>query len=350
MKIYKTHGLSIVEFMVAIGIGLFLVATFLGVYLTQTQTYRTSMGQAATQTAENIINEMVTPVIRGAGYTGCATVAQSLSNLNNGSALPLSNLNIMPAFVMGYNANSNLIQFNAANETTAGRWTPSLDAGLVGNVEAGSDVLVILSAVPSTAPIGVTTISPTSSSLIIQDASTVRSGQYAAVSDCLKTSIFKVTGVSGNTITHATGGAMSNSDSILTVSFPVGSQYVPMQQEAYFVGQGTGGQSALKKAIFDGTTWIVEPLIPGVDMMHVVYGIGSNGSITQYVGAQSVTNWSQVYAIRLSFLIAGPIGSGSQSATNPNTFTMLGNTVILPRDNRLRHPYEITVYLRNALL
>ncbi len=215
------------------------------------------------------------------------------------------------------------------------------------NVQATSDVLVVLGGALGAQPIAVTTISAGSTSLVLQNASGVASGQFAAVSDCSKTSIFKITSVAGTTVNHASGaGALANATNALSVSYPVGSQFVLLTQTAFFVARDAGGQSALVRATLnqDGT-WTMQSLIPGVDTMQVRYGIGSNGVPTQYVPASSVTNWGEVYSVRLGFLIAGQQGSSSVS---PTQYTVQGATITVPSDNRLRHVYEMTINMRNS--
>lgn len=347
---FKQQGMSLIELMISIVIGLFLVSTFLGVYLAQNQTYRTGIGQGAIQNIDNALNEMLGSVIRGAGFGGCASITKALSNLNAGTSLPLGAINTTPAMVMGYyDANTTLTAFNAPNATAASLWTPALDSGLVGSAQPGSDVITILSAVPGSSPIGITSIPSGSNAFTVQNATGITSGQFGAVSDCAKTTIFRITSVSGTSISHTSGGAYGNISDTFALTYPVGAQFIPIVQTAYFVGFGQGGQSALMMGTFNGTSWTVQPLIPGVDMMHILYGIGNNGTVNQYVPASSVTNWGQVYTVWLGFLVEGQAGSGSGSSTNQTRFTLLNTSYTVPADNRLRHVYEMTIYLRNAL-
>jgi len=345
------RGLSIVEFMIAIAIGLFLIGSLLAVFLAQTQTYTTTASQGFTQNAENAISAMITPYIRGAGFAGCATTIYALSNLNAGTSAPLSLINTTPSMVMGYQANTTTIaQHNAANSATGSGWLPTLDSTLVGNVEPTSDVLVLLGPIPGSYPTGVTTYSSSSSSFTVQSASGVSAGQFGSISDCAKASIFLTTSVSGTTITHVSGsGTFTNAASDLAVNYPIGAQFIPMQQTAFFVGQGLGNESSLMIATLNGSSWTVSPLIPGVDTMKVLYGIGSNGVPTQYVSAGSVTNWGEIYAIRIGFLIEGQSGSGNYSNANPTQFTILGQTITVPADNRLRHVFELGANVRNTI-
>lgn len=351
MKRKNQQGFSIVELMIATGIGFLLSLAVLQIYLGQTQIYKAANSQDLIQSTENAISNLVTPILRSAGFIGCSSVSTALSNLNPGGPNPLGSLGTTPTLLTGYSGGtaSLTITNNPANSNTAGDWIPSLDSTLVGNVQKGSDVIVVLGSVPGNAPVSITTIDNGSSSMTLQNTTgmTITSGQYGAVSDCTKTTVFQITGVSGSTITHAAGGGtLQNITSAFPVNYLVGSQFVLLQQTAFFVGQSQGGQSALMRATYSGGAWTIQPLVPGVEIMKVQYGIGSDGTISQYVPASSVTNWAQVYAVRLGFLIAGQPGSGTNSTA---TFNVLDTQMSVPADNRLRHVFEITVHLRNAV-
>jgi type IV pilus assembly protein PilW len=347
----RQQGFSLIELMVATIIGLLLSYAVMEVYVAQVQIYKTTNSQDLIQNTENAIANLVTPVIRSAGFVGCAAVGTVVSNLNGGGSNPLGSLNTIPSMITGYNGgtNINITQDNAANDTNADDWTPTLDSTLVGNVIKTSDVLVVLGAPPGSYPAGVTTIDTGSDSLTVQGTAgmTLNAGQFAAVSDCVKTSIFQITAVTGTTISHVAGsGSYGNVSDTFTMNYQIGSQFIPLQQTAFFVGQGQGGQSALMRAVLSAGAWTIQPLVPGVDVMKVQYGIGSNGAVSQYVTADAVTNWAAVYSIRLGFLIEGQIASGT---LNTSQYTVLGATVTVPADNRLRHIYEITINLRNAI-
>lgn len=345
------YGFSLVEIMIGLTLGIILTIAVIGVFLAQKNTYRTNTSQAVIQNTENAIAALVTPTIRMAGFCGCSNVINALSNLNAGGPPPLGALGTTPSFIMGYGltagANVTMTQTNAANTANAANWTPNLDASLVGQVEGTSDVLVVFGGTPGSIPIGVTTFTPGSTSFVLQNANGVSAGQFGALSDCAKASVFQITSVAGTTVAHASGGgALSNATDALAVSYPVGAQFINMTQTAFFVAYDVGGQSSLMRATLnpDGT-WTTQALAPGVDTMRVLYGIGSSGIPQQYVQASAVTDWSQVYAIKLGFLLEGQLGSATLP---PTTYTVLGSTITVPADNRLRHVYEITINVRNA--
>lgn len=347
MNNHSQQGFSLIEIMIAISISLLLSLAVIGVYMAQTQIYKTSTSQSMIQSGNNVIANIVSSFIRGAGFMGCSTIGSAMSNLNSGGPNPLGSINTTPSMLQGYNGGSSSITLtaNAANSGSAGDWSPALDASLVGMVEKGSDVLIILGANPSASPIGITNNASGSSFNVVSTTGIV-AGQYGVISDCSKTVLFRITAVTPTTITHASGaGALNNTTSSFPVGFPIGSQFMPMEQNAFFVAQGQGGQSTLMRATLNGTAWTVQPLVPGVDVMKVQYGIGANGVVTQYVPANAVTNWSQVYSVRLGFLIEGQAASG---ISNNTQFNVLDTVVTVPADNRIRHVFEMTIYLRNS--
>jgi len=345
------YGFSLVEIMIGLTLGMILSIAVIGVYLAQKNIYRTNTSQAVIQDTESAIAALVIPTIRMAGFSGCSNVVNALSNLNAGGPPPLGTLSTTPSFIMGYGMNPGttvtITQNNAANTANAANWTPNLDASLVGNVEGTSDVLVVLGGSPGSVPIGVTTFTPGSASFVLQNTTGVAASQFAALSDCSKASIFQITSVAGTTVAHASGGgALSNATDALAVNYPLGAQFINMSQTAFFVAYDAGGQSSLVRATLkpDGT-WATQALAPGVDTMHVLYGIGSNGIPQQYVQASAVTDWSEVYAIKLGFLLEGQLGSATLP---PTKYTVLDSTINVPADNRLRHVYQITINLRNS--
>lgn len=358
-SLYLQRGYTLLELMVAMTIGIFLVGAVIVVYSVQSQVYKGTNAQASIQDAENAIAALMTPVVRAAGFDGCSTITAAVSNLNGGAPNPLGALATTPAMIIGYDyANTGgaattltITADNTANDTTASNWSPALDSALVGNVLPGSDVLVILGAAPGSHPVGVTGSVTGSNSISLSDTSGFSVGDFAAVSDCLKSSVFKVTSITPTTLVHDVGsGTTDNATAALSLNYPVGAQATPLRQTAFFVGHGAGGQSALMRATLVGSVWNAEQLVPGVETMQVLYGIGAaappDGLVTQYVPASAVADWTLVYSIRLAFLLEGRVGSGAGAPASAPL--LLGTTVTPPADTILRHVYEMTISLRNS--
>jgi len=215
----------------------------------------------------------------------------------------------------------------------------------------GSDVLVVLGAAPGVLPVAATAAAATADdSVTVADTSGFVAGAVVAISDCLKSSVFVARTVTSAThqIAHTAGGAgIANAVDTLPVAYAAGAQLVPLQQTAFFVSLDTiSGSSVLVRATYVGGLWNVQSLVPGIETLQVLYGIGAGGAITQYVPADAVTDWTSVYSVRLAFLIEGDAGSAGLGSVP--TFDVLGTIVTPPVDTRQRHVYEMTVALRNA--
>jgi type IV pilus assembly protein PilW len=347
------RGFSLIELMVATALGLVVAYAVLQIYLAQTNIYKASNSQDLILNTSNAVTNLVTPTLRSAGFFGCSSISTAITNLNAGGPDPLGSFTLVPSMIAGYSGGASsftLTQVNPANDTNASHWSPTLPSTLLGQVEQGNDVIVVLGAAPYSRPTPITLIDASSSSFTLQslNGNSIAAGQYGAVSDCVKSVLFQITSATSTIITHASGaGTLQNASSTFPVNFQVGSQFMPLQQTAFFVGQGHGGQSSLMRGVLNGSTWTIEPIVPGIEVMKIQYGIGANGVVTQYVAASAVTNWAQVYAVRLGFLISGQQGSGVFSTTS---YTVLNTPVVVPNDGRLRHVFEITVNFRNALL
>lgn len=378
----QTRGFTLVELMIAIAIGLVLLAGIATVFIAQRQIYSTASAQASIQNSENAIAAMVTPSIRSAGFAGCGAFAHGGTIITSSGGLPYN----FSAPVLGYDASGSgsggsvtLASLNAANNTSTGGWSPALDSSLAGLVEQGSDVIAMGGELPGTIPVGVTNIVGNSGQLTIQSqpfpspsTATVQPGMIGAVSDCAKSTFFVIFSQAGanslNLIIHHDqgSGTGSNKQADFVPNYPLGTQFVLMQQEVFYVGQSAGGQSALYGAVMMCGSWqslavlstgcaknstpvAPQPLVPGVDNLQVLYGFGPGGVTQQWVPASLITDWTQVNAVRMGFLIEGPIGSAA-FGSNPTAWSVLGTTVNIPRDTRLRHVYVMTMSIRNATL
>src|SRR6476646_1459019 len=100
----RTGGFSLIELMVALGLGLFLAGAIISVYLVQSRMVKSSTSQAGLQNAENAIAALMTPVVRSTGFNGCSTLSQAVSNLVAGGPALLGTLGTTPRFLIGYEA------------------------------------------------------------------------------------------------------------------------------------------------------------------------------------------------------------------------------------------------------
>ena len=355
----RTAGFGLIELMIAMALGLLVLAGVLVIFLAQRQVYQNAISQGLIQDADNALSAIITPVVRGAGFTGCGAIGNGV--VKSYVTAPLTSLTFdTSSAVHGFQAvavPSPLVD-GAPNDTATGDWMPTLDGSFVtaGGVAKGSDVLELIGAQPGTAPTA-SPMNPIVSPIKVNDATGFTAPQMVAISDCGKSSVFQITAASITAASSASGLLTYASGPNSTPPYPAGSQLIPIQQTAFFVAKGHAGQSALFEGVMTipsgGTTagakWSVSEMVPGVSNMQVLYGVGVNGQNTQYVDASAVTNWSAVTSAKLGFLIEGNQAS-STAATNQTAFTLFNTAINVPADSRLRHTFYMTVNFRNATL
>ncbi|MGH8191067.1 MAG: PilW family protein [Rhodanobacteraceae bacterium] len=364
----RNGGYTLVELMIAMTLGLIVVAGIITVFTALQQVYGTALSQARVQNAGNAISAIISPAIRGAGFGGCGRLIPTSLNIASTQQAVVNNYGLA---VQGYDYNGTagtgtyaITADDAANDANVSDWAPALDASFVPSVipEPGSDVLVVSGEMPGTAPAGVNGITAGADAFTVTDnqlsnvVATLNGEGLpapAALSDCGKAVVFMATAVTGSgagvVITHETP---ANISATFQPDFAPGVQFVPLQQAVFYVAKSAGGQSALYKAIYVGGAWVATPIVPGVENMQVMYGVTdpTTGTI-QWLPASAVAaanNWPNVTAVRMAFLIEG--GLGSNRFASQAAFDVLGTMVAVPADTRLRHVYRLTVNLRNVSL
>lgn len=96
------------------------------------------------------------------------------------------------------------------------------------------------------------------------------------------------------------------------------------------------------------TAKVSQPLIEGVENMQILYGIGNATSVTQYVKAGDVADWTKVRSIKFAILAAS--SADTAGLVNSKTYVLLDKSVTAPgTDKRPRQVYTDIVALRNYL-
>jgi len=102
-----------------------------------------------------------------------------------------------------------------------------------------------------------------------------------------------------------------------------------------------------------------QPLVRGVETFQVMYGVDTDADSipNRWVSAQDVSNWMQVRALRVGFVLRGAVGSAQIRATQTlyplgeaftNSSTESGMVFVAPADGRLRRAFATTFMIRNS--
>lgn len=361
---YRQTGLSLIELMIAMVVGLILIAGVLSIFITSRQGYGTNSAVATVQENGRFALDFIRNDARMSGYMGCTTTARTNTILN-----PVGQLYnfLLPIYGFEYNGTDPSTATSAApfvitNETPTaialggGQWTPVADATLPLNAIPGSDALVLYTAVGG--PVYVT--APTAGGLItVNNSAPFFADQLAVITDCLRSTVFQISTVSPTTLTVGSGSppGPGNSQTFFSVGYGVGAQVLSADAIIYYIGQGADRLPALYRVdvLPNGSLGTPEEMVPGVENMQVLYGVDTTGVLgtpNAYLDAAEVDAagfWPDVLSVQVGLLVE----SGLQAVTQPTaaqSFNILDSYIQVPLDTRLRHVFTATIYLRNAPL
>lgn len=89
-------------------------------------------------------------------------------------------------------------------------------------------------------------------------------------------------------------------------------------------------------------------LVDGVDAMQIKYGVKNNDGNIQYLNASQVNDGDKISSVKVALLVSdGMSGSGGLDSSTRN-YNLLGAGQIALTDNKKRYVYTTTVYLNNS--
>lgn len=346
-------GLSLVELMIALLLGVILTLGATQVYLGTSQTYRLTDAIAHTQENVRFATSMVQRDVRGAGGLGCLQDTSDVTiKLQGTRVVPLGD------GILGWEASGTGIgdEHGAEDELAADAsgWSEGAGTGvfppeLTGEVVGGTDILIVNSI--ETLPVEVTGSS--SGRIDIDDDSGIPQGRIilAVTDDCSAGELFqKANTATANSITIAGSGFdPGNSPSTFALSYAGGAKVAAHSTVAYYIGIGASGAPALFRQRLDTEPEGPQEMVEGVESMQVLYGV-STGTMKRadtYVTADNVGNWQDVVSVRVAFLARSNDGANSENVTR--TFNLLGTEVTSENDRRARLVAVSTIGIRNRL-
>lgn len=333
-SIYKQAGLSLVELMISITLGLVLMAGVVQMFVSSKTVFSTQQSLSRIQETGRLAIEFLSKDIRMAGFYGCFRPNPSI----NGKALQNSTLNISGLHgnfaqgIQGYQAEGSL---TAAERTYIGK-----------TLKASTNVLVLRSA--SATPRIINAVN-TPLTLFVHSTQSIQDGCVdglcingaAVVSDCFRARLFQVSALSsaGNTLTvsHADSWAVATDPS---VSFTSG-EVLPMNTTTYFVSTGASGAPSLWQKV-NGN--LALEVLEGVEDVRYRYATSQN---TTYRLAQAITaaEWADVTSVRVEVLVRSMENNVVPEA-QPYTFDGVSVT-LAANDRYMRQVFTATVALRS---
>jgi type IV pilus assembly protein PilW len=342
---HKQQGMTLIEIMISLLIGIFLIGGILQVFTHTRQTYRMQENLSRMQENGRFAMDFLAKDIRMAGYQGCASIRHITPNVIIDISNP--NPNPTPPSLMG-----GLNSVITGTNTVAANWSASA-CGVSNDCIANTDALAIHKGGSCGGGL-VGNLGVVNANIQINAINTCNISAYdiLIISDCSSADIFVATSASAGagiqTIAHATNQNTSNN-----LSKPYGddAEIYISQTLSYFIRVGANGQPALWRLDNNspaptGTNPV--ELIEGIENMQILYGedTSADGTPNYYVPAGTAgLDMDQVVSIRISLLVRS---MDDNLTLVPRAYTYNGATTT-PTDRRLRRVFSSTIAVRNRL-
>lgn len=348
----KQQGLSLIELMIAITLGLILITGVLQVFMSSKTVYTTQQALSRIQETGRLAVDFLARDIRMAGYMGCASRSSEMkvSNmLNNKTSYQYD----FTTAIKGYTA-ANL----PANH------------GLSPLPKANTDFFVLRGAYGSGVEVNknnmsgqlFATLTGTEAGACSDGSNRVSGicrGDILVVTDCTKARVFQATnvtssGTDANVVHSGAGYTPGNADSSWggnsgndDEKFKPGSEILAASNITYFIATGTSGRPSL----WQNTNGVNLELLEGVEDMSVRYGVDSNEDYVpdNYLSAGQIINaadWEKVVSLRVELLVAS-IDDGVLPEMQTYSFDGEDDVTPDPTDRRLRQVFSTTVGIRS---
>ena len=372
----KTNaGLSLIELLIAMVLGLTLAAGVIQIYVGSTTTERDQEARLRMQENGRFALNFLSNELRMAGYLGCFGSMEGLS-ANDTLDHPV-NSTMQPGYgIQGWEA-AGTAPGDVANSTlnvalvasTNAEWTGSDFPGFnIPTVQAvpNSDILRLWGGVGNAAIVDSITPGATPSFTTTTNAG-IEDDDFLIISDCEQVDFVQAcdavdVGVI-TTVSLGTGCPMGNVASP-TISSVAPAEVMRLEGSLFYVGKrgdDANNVPTLFRATLDtnGTIATPEELVEGVESMQLLYGVNTDqdirATIDAWVTADNVFDWDEVIAVRINLLMMSP-----EDGTVPTPQAYIFNGVTydgtgggngaLPQDERVRRIFQTTISLRNRAL
>ncbi len=310
------RGLSLVELLIAMTLGVLLAVALVQSYLASRGVFGMQDSVSRLQEGGRFALGYVSEDVRMAGFVGCPSIDR--------------------VFFFSDHASSGF------DSDTIIRSQNNVAAGNARGAIPGSDVLIIRKAVGEGRPVMAASGSGDDAELQVGGGAAVAEGTLLIVSNCISTDIFSTVGNSSTSGTPPTTTVTANR---LTDTYGIDAEVFGYEVIEYFVadtGRGT-------RALFVDRSGDVQELVEGVENLQIEFGLDSSGNdraADSYDAAP--TNWNQVVSVRINMLLQSNSDTViPSSGEQAQSIQFMGNDVVA--DGRLRQVFSSTVAIRNRL-
>lgn len=326
----RQQGLTLIEILIALVLGTFLLAGVIQIFQNSQKTNRMLEGISRLQENSRFAMDFVSTDIRNSDYLGC---------LRSGVTSLTNNLTALPSTDPDYDPN---IDFDGSNGISG--TNGAVGANLALDVP---DSITLRGAFYLGIDVVVPYMVNTSANIKVSSSDGIKLHDIVLVSDCTSADIFEITtdptiGGGAEVVVHNGGNVAvgpGNTSQMLSKTYAGDASIYRFSTVNYFIQNG----ELFRQIDTNAATALIE----GIENMQILYGEDTDGNNTPnyYVPANSVVSMNQVVSIRVSIL-AVSLNDNLTPQSIPFTFNGATTT---PADRRLRHVVSSTIAVRNRL-
>ncbi|MEE4305164.1 MAG: PilW family protein [Wenzhouxiangella sp.] len=374
----KASGFSLIELMIAMVLGLLVLAAVIQLFLGSKATYTSNEALARVQENGRFSLELLKREFRDSSSRGfCAARLAVQNHLDTDCSSHPDTFFAAEQAVMGWDFTGTergddytLPADLSADGIAVNQWSAQLSDGsaeslpswLQNRVVPGSDVIVIRrpEVVPGIAADVSAWAGAGADELYVTAPHGLEVGEIALVTNCSTgVDLFQNTGTgeqlnrSGGSC-NSTGPGNSTSFGQWATAYDQSMQLFRIRVLAYYIGMNaTTQEPGLYR--YDVTSGTAEELVSGVENMQILFGYsntaddgGDGQTVNHWLPASEVPNWEFVIGARLALLVRSPENMGD--GTTQQTFDLASTSVTHQEDGRLRQLFFSSISLRNRQL
>lgn len=336
-----SSGYSLLELLISMLIGLFLLTGAYQISLTNSQAKRMQKNAQQIQKNGRFGIDNLTYAIKTAGYSGFyGNLSEGVENLLK---TPTKETWDISKHSSGYNNVSS--SDNIAGITG---FTPDTDVLLLKGMNHNS-VSVISNNNPST--------------IVTEIEGAFSVGDVVVVSDVNQASVFQVNSVNNDTTTSTLGlvigGNSPGNSTLLFNSFNAEAEIGKYDTQMFYLKDGRNGLPALFKASLINTTGVLKfqenELVSDVMDMQVNFGIDNNNDqiLDEYKNASTITDWGQLISVKVVLLAVSSddnvLPKASSFSFDEKLTTFIKDSATSNNANkRLKRVFRAYIPLRNS--
>lgn len=306
----KAAGLSLLEIVIALGLGLVLLAGATNLFIGSSQTFNVNESLSRMQEDARFAMNRLARDARMAGFRGCSP------NINNRLDITAGSLEERLFFsepLVGWDYNFGAaaapidltayeIEDNGANWQNGSG--DGLHTTLEGRLRGGGDALVVNRAVPIDAALSGNPKASASTIGLDSDSGIGLGAQMLIIQNgCMAADLFRKTNDTGDQVTAGSTGNVAPGFTFEEVEDV--DTLLQLQSKAFYIGEDDGVPTLYEHRL-DGDSPGARALVRGVENMQVRYGVATGGhqrAVGNYVDASAVDDWNDVLGVRISLLM-----------------------------------------------